>query len=167
MSGSFPYALAVSSASPAAEQAGPPRTGRQRLPGSRRCQARRGVAAVEFAILAPLFFLLIFGMIESGRAIMVQQVLVNASREGSRRAVIEGATSDEVKSVVTDYLAGASVAGTTVTVDPSSLSDIGFGDPVTVSVSVPYSSVSWLPNPWFLTDKTLAAASTMRGERMQ
>ena len=167
MSGSFPHALAVGIALPLAKPAGPSRIVRQRLFRSRRCHARRGVAAVEFAILAPLFFLLIFGMIESGRAIMVQQVLVNASREGSRRAVIEDATVEEVKAVVTDYLAGASVAGTTVTVSPGSLSDLGFGDPVTVSVSVPYSSVSWLPSPWFMSGKTLAASSTMRGERMQ
>ena len=33
---------------------------------------RRGAAVVEFAIVAPLFFLMIFGMIEFGRAIMVQ-----------------------------------------------------------------------------------------------
>ncbi len=42
---------------------------------------RRGAAAVEFAIVAPVFFLLVFGMIEYGRMVMVQQVITNASRE--------------------------------------------------------------------------------------
>ncbi|MGB6041722.1 MAG: TadE family protein, partial [Pirellulales bacterium] len=50
---------------------------------------RRGVAAVEFALVAPLFVLMVMGMIEVGRAIMVQQVLTNASREGARRAVLD------------------------------------------------------------------------------
>ena len=43
----------------------------------------RGVAAVEFALVAPLFLLFLFGMIEFGRMVMVQQVLTNASREGA------------------------------------------------------------------------------------
>ena len=45
-------------------------------------QSRRGVATVEFAIVAPLFFLLVLGCIEFGRALMVQQMLTNASRVG-------------------------------------------------------------------------------------
>ncbi len=43
---------------------------------------------VEFAIVAPIFFLLIFGMIEFGRVVMVQQLLTNASREGARLGVL-------------------------------------------------------------------------------
>ena len=45
---------------------------------------RLGAAATEFAIVAPVFFLMIIGFIEFGRALMVQQVLINASREGQR-----------------------------------------------------------------------------------
>ena len=54
---------------------------------------RFGAAAVEFAIVAPLFFLLVFGMVEFGRMVMIQQVLTNGSREGARKAVLDGATS--------------------------------------------------------------------------
>ncbi len=53
---------------------------------------RRGAAVVEFAVVAPVFFLLVFGMIEFGRAIMVQQILTNASREGARVAVLDSPT---------------------------------------------------------------------------
>jgi Flp pilus assembly protein TadG len=42
--------------------------------------ARFGIAATEFAIIAPLFFLLVIGMLEFSRALMVQQVLINGSR---------------------------------------------------------------------------------------
>src|SRR5205823_8867626 len=38
---------------------------------------RRAAAAVEFAVVAPVFFLLVFGMIEYGRMVMVQQVITN------------------------------------------------------------------------------------------
>ncbi|HRX81016.1 MAG TPA: TadE/TadG family type IV pilus assembly protein, partial [Pirellulaceae bacterium] len=38
---------------------------------------QRGAAAVEFAVVAPIFVLLLFGMIEYGRMVMVQQMLTN------------------------------------------------------------------------------------------
>ncbi len=116
---------------------------------SRRNRRRRGVAAVEFAVVAPVLILLIFGILEFGRLVMVQQVLTNASREGARRAILEQTTSSEIESVVNDYLTSASISGATVTVSPSSLNSTGFGDPVTVRVSVPFEQVSWI-SPWFL-----------------
>jgi Flp pilus assembly protein TadG len=117
------------------------------------------------AVVAPLLFLLIFGMIEFGRAVMVQQVLTNASREGARRGVLEQTTAAEVETVVLAYVTNGSVTGATVTVSPSSLDSVGFGDAVSVTVSVPFDQVSWLPAPWFLGGIDLTAQSTMRGER--
>ena len=127
---------------------------------------RRGVAAVEFAIVSPFLILLIFGIIEFGRAIMVQQVLTSASREGARRAVLEEATASEVTTVVSDYLTNCSIAGATVTVSPTPLTSAGFGDPVTVTVSVPYDQVSWIP-PWFLGGTTLSASTLMHADRLE
>src|SRR5688572_20915708 len=77
---------------------------------------RRGASVVEFAVVAPVFFLLVFGMIEYGRLVMVQQVLTNATREGARRAVLDGATTDDIEEVVEEYLTNSSIAGGTVTV---------------------------------------------------
>jgi Flp pilus assembly protein TadG len=128
---------------------------------------RRAAAAVEFAIVAPVFFLLVLGMIEYGRMVMVQQVITNASREGARRAVLDGATTSEVTTVVNDYLASGSISGATVTVTPDPPSDAEFGDPVTVSVSIPFSQVSWLPSPMYLGGKTLVATTVMRRESSQ
>jgi Flp pilus assembly protein TadG len=129
---------------------------------------RRGAAAVEFAIVAPLFFLLIFGMIELGRMVMVQQVITNASREGARVAVLDGSTSTEVENVVNTYLASASVDGATVTINPAEPSTAGYGEPVTVTVTVPFSQVSWLPTPMLLGgDTNLAATTVMRRETVQ
>lgn len=128
---------------------------------------RRGAAAIEFAIVAPLLLLIVFGIIEFGRMIMVQQILTNASREGARRAVIENTTNAEVVDLVDNYLSNASIAGATVTVQPADLSMIGFGDPVTVSIEIPFDAVSWGGSAWFLGGSTFTASSTMRGERMQ
>lgn len=128
---------------------------------------RRGAAAVEFAVIAPVFILLVFGMVEFGRMVMVQQVLTNASREGARRAVLDGATSSEVTTTVNDYLQNSTVQGATVTISPNPPNNAGFGEPVTVTISVPFSSVSWLPTPMYLGQKTLSASTVMRRESAQ
>jgi Flp pilus assembly protein TadG len=128
---------------------------------------RRAAAAVEFAIVAPVFFLLILGMIEYGRMVMVQQVITNASREGARQAVLDGATTAEVTTVVNQYLTSGSISGATVTVTPNPPTNAEFGDPVTVTVSIPFSQVSWLPSPMYLGGKTLTATTVMRRESVQ
>lgn len=135
---------------------------RLRFSPCRRC----GAAAVEFAVVAPLFFLLLFGMIEFGRMIMVQQLLTHACRDGARQAVIEGSSASQVTQGVRDYLTGASVNGTaaTISITPSDLATSTTGQPVKVEVSIAYSQASWLPAPWFLGGATLKAASTMRRE---
>ncbi len=130
----------------------------------RRQPRRRGVAAVEFALTAPLLFLLVFGMIEVGRGLMVQQLLSNAARDGARTATLEGATVEGVEAAVTEYLGGSSVSGVTVVVTPDPLTLAQGGDPVTVAVSVPFTAVSWLPAPQYLDAATLSATVTMRRE---
>jgi hypothetical protein len=128
---------------------------------------RRAAAAVEFAVVAPVFFLLILGMVEYGRMVMVQQVITNASREGARQAVLDGATTAEVQSAVTGYLTSGSISGATITVTPNPPTNAEFGDPVTVAVSIPFSQVSWLPSPMYLGGKTLRATTVMRRESVQ
>ena len=44
----------------------------------------RGAAAVEFALLLPLLLLLVFGIIDFGRALNAQVTLTQAAREGAR-----------------------------------------------------------------------------------
>ena len=125
---------------------------------------RRGVAAVEFAVVAPVFFLLIFAIVELGRLVMVQQVLTTASREGARLAIIEGSTVSQVQTAVDDYLANLSVSGANVGITPSSLGNAEPGDPISVTVSVTFDQVSWIPSPWFLGGANLSASTLMRRE---
>lgn len=124
---------------------------------------------MEFAIVAPLFFLLIFGMIEYGRMVMVQQVITNASREGARRAVLDGATTSEVVAAVESFLDSAAVDsdGADVIVSPDPPEDAGFGGAVSVTVQIPFSEVSWLPSPMYLGSTTLEAKTSMRRETVQ
>jgi Flp pilus assembly protein TadG len=128
---------------------------------------RRGTSTVEFAVVAPLFFLLVLGIVEFGRMVMVQQIITNSSREGARLAVLDGTTTSEVLAAVEGYLTSASISGATVTVTPDPPTEAGFGEPVTVTVAIPFDQVSWLPAPMYLTGKTLSATTVMRRETVQ
>ena len=123
---------------------------------------------------------MIFGMIEFGRAIMVKQILTNASREGARQAVLDSQTptASTVKSNVATYLTNAVIPGSTssdVTIDAIDVNGAhtteptlgAYGTPVTVTVQVPYSRVSWLPTPKFFGSITLKAITVMRRETVQ
>jgi Flp pilus assembly protein TadG len=48
----------------------------------------RGAAAVEFALLLPLLLLIVFGIIDFGRALNAQITLTQAAREGARLAAL-------------------------------------------------------------------------------
>lgn len=64
--------------------------------GSNRGASRRrnrGQALVEFALLAPVFFLVLFAIIEAGRFMFYYEILNNATREGARYAIVNGANS--------------------------------------------------------------------------
>jgi len=127
---------------------------------------RVGAAVVEFAIVGPLMIMLTMGMMEVGRAVMVKQVMVNASREGARMAILPSASSQAVIAQVQSQLAASSINGTTVTLTPPSLDNAPAGSAVTVAISVNASQVSWIPNPAFTLNKIITTATTMRRESL-
>jgi Flp pilus assembly protein TadG len=108
----------------------------------------RGAAAVELALIAPVLFALVFGMIDFGYAINRDTLVNNASREGAR----EGSLNPNVAAITTvvraaaPTLTSANVAvnvtcrkasGVACTVGTNSAS----GDVVVVTVSYPH---QWL-----------------------
>jgi hypothetical protein len=59
----------------------------------RRHASRRGQALVEFALVLPLFLMVVFGIIVLGIGIFYQQQVTNAAREAARYASIHSATA--------------------------------------------------------------------------
>jgi Flp pilus assembly protein TadG len=108
---------------------------------------RRAAAAVEFAIVAPLFFLLLAGILEFGQAFRIEHALSNASRRGARAAIVEDATTSQVGQKVKTHCAqtlGVSEADLTVEIAvngnaDAELSEAEVGDELSVTVSIPYS----------------------------
>lgn len=137
----------------------------------RRRHQRRGAAAVEFAIVATVFFMFVFAIFEIGRLVMLQQIMGEACRQGARRAILENADKATVEALVTSRLAANSIPGATVTITwpgqdvQPELSRLGFQDPITVRATVPYSGVSWLIPTWVSQTAVMEAQAQMRIER--
>ncbi len=53
----------------------------------------RGQALVEFSLVAPILFLLLFSVVEFGRYIYYSNVLSDATREGTRYAIVHGSAA--------------------------------------------------------------------------
>jgi Flp pilus assembly protein TadG len=126
---------------------------------------RRGAATVEFAIVAPLLFLLVLGMVEFGRMMMVQQILTNGAREGARKAVLPGATDATTFATIDTYMGNAGIQGHTRQVSPDP-GAAAAGTPINVTVSVPYKDITWLHVEalGWLENATLTSSVEMRKE---
>jgi Flp pilus assembly protein TadG len=93
----------------------------------------RGAAAVEFALLLPVLLLIIFGVIDFGRAINAQITLTQAAREGARLAALGYSTS-----AVTSRAQSAATGLSPVTVTVSSPCPAGAGLGVDAVVQTSY-----------------------------
>jgi Flp pilus assembly protein TadG len=61
----------------------------RRFSGARRlARSERGTALVEFALIAPLLFFLVFGIIEFGRALNYYNNLTQLAGQGARAAIV-------------------------------------------------------------------------------
>lgn len=61
---------------------------------------------VEFALILPVFLLLVFAAVELGRAFLYVHLLTNASREGARTGCLPGNVEADVEDTVGSFLEG-------------------------------------------------------------
>jgi hypothetical protein len=108
--------------------------------GVRRSRGQESQALIEFALISPLLLLLIFGVLDIGRAIFYYDTLNHAAREGARAAVQASPTMPTNASVLSVVL--GQVVGVSVT-EPCPQGPI--------SAAVPPNNAAWLyvtePNP--------------------
>ena len=105
-------------------------------------EGSRGQALVEVAMVAPLFFLMVFGTIDIGRVIWANDVVAGAAREGARYASVHAgsaeeefgglttlATKDEIKAHALNFViaGGASPSATVCFSSAATLANQGAG----------------------------------------
>jgi Flp pilus assembly protein TadG len=142
------------------------RSGRRRLAAS----------VVEFAFVAPVFFLVLLGIFEYARFLFTLQLMNNAAREGARYAVTNVTTVNtaNVQTYVDGYLAGqggSQLVGynpiTSISVymaDPTTgqntglvWTNAGWGNGIGVSISGTYQPIT--PGLLYLTGSLPLTAS--------
>ena len=101
----------------------------------------RGAVAVEFALLLPMLLLLVFGIIDFGRALNAQITLTQAAREGARLASLgdSTATNGPVVTGTENAATGLSPIKVTATSCPPGA---GVNVNAVVNVSYTFSSVT-------------------------
>ena len=131
--------------------------------------ARWGTSTVEFAFVAPIFFMMVLGIVEIGRACMATELLTEAARRACRQAILEGTSSSTIQSSATNFLTSVGINGESANVF---VNDVPAGNTnvatmpayteITVIVSVPIANVTWTPLQF--VSGSLSGQYTMRRE---
>jgi Flp pilus assembly protein TadG len=141
--------------------------------------------AVETAVVLPVFFLFIFGLLEFAHAFMVANTLTAACKRAAREGVAEGVTTSTVSQRVRDILGSAvDTSQLAIYVKDAAIFDTPNVDPTSINYSqlpnieltqaaprhlfvvyaeIPYNSVSLL-SPHWITGVMLKGHSVMRHE---
>jgi Flp pilus assembly protein TadG len=125
-------------------------------------QARRGVAATEFAVCLPVLMLLLLGTIECCSMIFLKQTLAVAAYEAGHAALAPGATTAQAQAAAQAILTERRIAGGTITIAPRPLESIAEGEFFDVQVTAPTNTNRVLPLNFFGGRTLTATASFMR-----
>lgn len=136
----------------------------------RRRRRSRGTATVEFIMVAPLVFMLVFGFMEGVRVFSAWLTLTNEAREGARVAAVATGQVDEPGELACLRVLGRSAAtldATRLSCDAQVVRDLA-GNVVDVTLTLRYSvAFVMVPvvKPIFGVDAfPMAARSSMRPE---
>jgi Flp pilus assembly protein TadG len=142
-----------------------------RLPNSRGSK-RHGVTIVETAFVMLPTLILLFGIFEYARFLMVLNVFNNAAREGVRYALVNNTAttiSADVTKLVKAKIGNQTGALTGLTVSVSGthngvstpVNDLVAGDRITVTVTASYKFLNIIPVVPMPTTVSLSSAPTM------
>ena len=122
--------------------------------------ADRGAAAVEFALLLPILLLIVFGIVDFGRAYNAQVTLTQAAREGVRLAALNQPNVVSRTQSAAYPLTGVSVSVTACT--PGSTADAVVRTTYSFSFVTPVGVIAGLFGHSFGGPITLTGQGVMR-----
>jgi Flp pilus assembly protein TadG len=122
-----------------------------------------GQSIVEFALLLPVFLMLVMGVIDIARAYSAYQVVTNSAREGARLGIIPGVAPAAVTTQVTNFLAASGQAGCAI--QGTNLGTAGVaGSNTQVAVSCNFTTLTGTLIPGWTGTIVLARTVNMRHE---
>lgn len=132
---------------------------------------QRGVAAVEFALVAMILFTLLLGIMEFGRLMFTWNSAVEATRRGARLAIVCNMDSSGIKASMQEILPIVSTGDISVSYSPSGCTGATDCESATVAISpnapaftyvIPFVNATW-KIPEFSTTLTRESLSTGSG----
>ncbi len=121
-------------------------------------KSQDGQSVVEFALLLPVFIVVLFGIMEFGRLWEMSNVLTSAAREGARVAAVSDPDVVRATAAAQNVLNASRITNATVTVSGPNGSN-----EVSVTVALSYSPLSGSIIPGLATF-SLSRSTTMRWE---
>jgi Flp pilus assembly protein TadG len=123
-------------------------------------RSRRGTAAVEAAIFAPIFLIFTFGVTDLGSEMFVRMTVNAATQAGARSAIVSGSVSG-AQTAMNDAAGDPSfctiaVCASSITPSPCVAGDICI---VTVSATYPFSPI--LPDAVYSWAQSQVISSTV------
>jgi Flp pilus assembly protein TadG len=123
-----------------------------------RTRFQKGQSLVEFALVLPVFVVMLFGIMEFGRLWEISNVLTSAAREGARVAAVSEPNVDRARTAAQTVLTAARITSATIAISgPNSDKDI------VVTISLAYSPLTGSIIPG-LGPFSLSRSTTMRWE---
>lgn len=115
--------------------------------------SQKGQSMVEFALVLPVFVVILFGIIEFSRLWETVNVLTSAAREGARTAAVTGPSVSQTTSSAQNVLSAANITNASI-----NISGPNYASEVIVTVSVNYLPITGtiVPGvgPFFLSRST-------------
>ncbi len=122
------------------------------LDASQKHAGRTGAVLVEFALAAPITFVVVFALIEFSRVAMLTNSAENAAYEGCRARDHSGGTAAKAQAAASRLLSSVGAVNPTITVTPATITEAT--TEVTVEVSLSLNSNAWMI-PTFTKNQTL------------
>lgn len=127
----------------------------------RRKSHRTAAVTVEFAIAAPILFLVIFTGVEFSRVNLIRNTMKNAAYEGARRGIVDGATAEDCRQRAQEILDIVSVRDAVITITPRTIDSST--KTISVSIETPIDANGYI-SPRFYLGKSLVATTSMPRE---
>jgi Flp pilus assembly protein TadG len=134
---------------------------------NKRCAGHtdRGASLVEFAIVAPLLILLLFGIIEFGWLFGQYNDLKHGAREGARYSAVNGGDDTAIRAYVCNTMEGLSAGMTQLEVSTTDGASGTRGETGSIRVRATMSSLSGLPFITTFLPSTLVSDISFRLEQ--
>ena len=121
---------------------------------------RSGAAVVEFAVCLPVIILIVLGSIEAASMLFLRQALIQSAYEGAKVAVRNTGTNEDSIAAIENVAAGRRINGVEIEFSPKNVSKVKPGQLVTITISAPGDTNSFIPFGPF-KDRLVSARAVM------